>query len=105
MEPAQIVEVERSWKGTPFVGTFPHTLSNFLCTAPSHPSYEDHSQTVRSHTRRKLKDIQFKVDDQFPTIYPLDGIYLVYILFPAGKTSPFIDRAGFKGVCSRTSPD
>ena len=45
---------------------------------------------VRPH-HRKMRNEQFKVDDQFP-IFFLDGIYLPNILFPAGKKSPFLDR-------------
>ena len=46
--------------------------------------------------RRKAKDEHLEVDEQFEVSYPLDGIYLLNISFPAGKTSIFLGRAGFE---------
>ena len=91
-----------SWKSAHFLGTYPHTHPNVLCTLSSHPSYKEHSQTVRLRIRKTTKDIQLEVDEQFAISYPLDSIYRLYVLFPAGKISPFLHRAGFEELYSWT---
>lgn len=47
---------------------------------------------------RKTKDEQCKVDEHFPVFCPLDGIYPFDILFPTGRTLPFLDRAGLEDL-------
>lgn len=104
MEPVQIKEVKRLWKSAPFLGISPHTHPKVLCTLSSHPSYKEHSQTVRPRIRNKTKDIQLEVDEQFIASYPLDSIYRVYVFFPTGKTSPFLDRVRLEELYSWTIP-
>src|SRR5258708_34643202 len=98
------MEVEWSRKSAPGMGTSPCILLIFLCTLSYHPPYKAHSQIVKPCTAERQKDEQFKVDNQFPFFCLLDGIYRLNMVLPAGKASPFLDRAGFKELYDWTSP-
>ncbi len=52
--------------------------------------------------RQKTKDIQLEVDDQVINPQSLDSIYRLYVFFPAGKISPFLDLAGLEEFYSWT---
>jgi hypothetical protein len=51
-----------------------------------------------------MKDEQFKVDEYFPIFCPPDSFYLFDIWFPAGKTLPFLGRAGLEELFDWARP-
>ena len=85
-----------------FFGNFcAHTIERSLHAVCS-PFLQREFSTVRPCVRKKTKDIQLEVDEQLSISYPLDGINRLYVCFPAGKTSPFLDRAGLEELYSWT---
>lgn len=87
-----------------FFGNFCEHTCELSLHAVCSPFLQRAFSTVRPRVRKKTKDIQLEVDDQFAIPYPLDGINRLYVCFPAGKTSPFLDRAGFEELYSWTIP-
>lgn len=55
----------------------------------------------QDHTQQKTEYKQFKVDEYIIAFYPLDGINRLDIFLPAGKTTPFLGRAGFEEPYNR----
>lgn len=94
-----MVVEERTFFGNLSLHTFELSLH-----AVFSPFLQKHSQNIRPRIRKKTKDIQLEVDEQVIVFYPLDSIYRFYVVFPAGKTSPFPDRAGFEELYSWTIP-
>jgi hypothetical protein len=85
-------------------GNFSLQTPEFSLHAVFSPFLHSAFPSCQTSTRKKTTDVQFEVDKQIPLFCPLDGIYRLYVLLPAGKISPLLDRAGFEKLHNRTSP-